>query len=276
MKSGPMSGLVLVLSLGILSGCMAEDEPHLGKGIRILRNEYPLWLERISMKYAFLLSVIADKPLEEVVIRFSTLGRVMNELNINDEMRGMLNNATPGIKIDRWEGTVEWEDMIFDVFMYDFTELVRAANPEADYNVTTTYVWMSQTNGSLSYWYRGISDYFFDRGRTMVDLTITHNDRSDYYRQEAGYQDIMEAPAFGEITFRNVELDDRLFVIFMLDGATIPDHNGLLQVIRIYEDSSLETVMTNFMGPSMPEPILLPFLSLILLPTLQHLHKRST
>jgi hypothetical protein len=268
-------GIAIVLSTMItlfIIGERAEED------VTILRNEFPATLSTMEQKYAFVLSMIARKPLEQVKVKYNILRRVLPEnivyLDANhttgDNPSETLMNLAKlhhtldqanyvGAQPDVWNGTVEWKNATrthtFDMYMYDFTDMVKASAPsDTGLGVTSTYVvWLNQTNGSIFYYFEGISDYFYNRNRTIVDLTITHNDESEYYRAvseievEGKYEQIMEAPMFGTVTFEEVEKDDRLFVIFSLKGTTVPGHNGMLQLVRVYKNGEMESFRKNYM-----------------------------
>ncbi len=270
-------GIAIVLSTLITLFIIGERAKE---DVTILRNEFPAKLSSMEQKYAFVLSMIARKPLVDVTVKYNTLSRVAKEsigfINPNKttgstafetitniaKIKSLLDEAARiGGKVDMWNGTVKWKNATktyeFDMYMYDFTDVVRATAP--NYTVldtTTTYVvWLNQTNGSIFFYFEGVSDYYYSRNRTIVDLTITHNEESKYYRAvseievEGKYEQIMLAPLFGRVTFEDVKKDDRLFIIFSLKGTTVSNPRGMLQVIRVYRNGELETLEANYMTP---------------------------
>ncbi len=270
-------GIAIVLSTLItlfIIGESAEED------VTILRNEYPSTLSTMEQKYAFVLSMISRRPLEQVKVRYNTLKKIRDEdiayldsnvttgdtheetiMNLAKINRMMDQARYIGADPDMWNGTVEWRNQSrtyeFDMYMYDFTDVLKASAPgKAGLGATSTYVvWLNQTNGSVFYYFEGVSDYFFNRNRTIVDLTLTHNNQSQRYRAvseievEGKYEQIMEAPMYGTVKFEEVEKDDRLFVIFSLKGTTIPAHNGMLELIRVYKNGKMESFMKNYMKP---------------------------
>ncbi len=270
-------GIAIVLSTIITLFIIGERAKE---DVTVLRNEFPNRLTTMEQKYAFVLSMIARKPLEDVTVKYNILSRVPKE-NLQYINPNQTTGSTPletvmniakikalmdmskrlGVKVDMWNGTVDWKNASktyhFDMYMYDFTDVLRATAPNYTIlGLTTTFaVWLNQTNGSIFYYFQGVPDFFYNRNRTITDLSITHNTQAQQYRavseiEVAGeYQQIMKAPLYGTVSFKNVEKDDRLFIIYSLKGTTIPGHSGMLQVVRIYRNGELQTVEANFMWP---------------------------
>jgi hypothetical protein len=262
-------GIAIVLSTMITMFIIGERAQE---DVTVLRNEFPARLSTMEQKYAFVLSMIARKPLTEVSVQYNVLSRIglrntTTESTDEETIRAnlpkidtLLQEAEKlGVTPDIWTGKANWknvtETLEFDMYLYDFTDMVKATTPNfTALDVRTTYaVWLWE-NGTIFYYFEGVSDFFYNRNRTIVDLTITHNDESDYYRAvseievEGKYEQIMKAPLLGRVTFTDVEKDDRLFVIYSLKGTTIPGHSGMLQVVRVYRDGELETIEANFMN----------------------------
>ncbi len=267
-------GIAIVLSTLITFFIIGENPKE---DVTILRDEFPPRLSTMEQKYAFVLSMIARKPMEDVTVRYNTLSRVAKDnmvyLNPNkttgstpiETIRNLPKIDTLmdqadylGVSVDMWNGTVKWKNVTqvleFEMYMYDFTDLVRAVTPNyTALDVRSTYVVWLWSNGTIFSYFEGVSDYFYNRNRTIVDLTITHNDEPEYYRavseiEVAGkYEQIMQAPLYGTVTFEDVKKDDRLFIIYSLKGTTIPGHSGMLQLVRVYRDGELETFDKNYM-----------------------------
>lgn len=270
-------GIAIVLSTLITLFIIGERAKE---DVTILRNEFPTKLSAMEQKYAFVLSMIARKPLVDVTVKYNTLSRVLREnigfINPNKttgstafetikniaKIKGLMDEAARiGAKVDMWNGTVKWKNATrthdMDMYMYDFTDVMRASMP--NYTVldtTTTYVvWLNHTNGSIFYYFQGVPDYYYARNRTIVDLTLTHNEDSKYYRAvseievEGKYEQIMLAPLYGTVTFEDIKKDDRLFIIYSLKGTTVSNPYGILQVVRVYRNAELETLEANYMTP---------------------------
>ena len=262
-------GIAIVLSTMITLFIIGERAQE---DVTILRNEFPAKLSTMEQKYAFVLSMIARKPLEDVTVRYNTLSNVAlenttTESSAEETIRANLPKVDAllieadrlGVEVDTWEGKVQWRNVTqtleFDMYMYDFTDMVKATSPEyMGLDVRSTYVAWLWGNGTIFKYFEGVSDYFYTRNRTIVDLTITHNDESEYYRAvseievEGKYEQIMNAPMYGTVTFTDVEKDDRLFIIFSLKGTTIPGHSGMIQIVRVYRNGERESFQTNYMS----------------------------
>jgi len=270
-------GIAIVLSTLITLFIIGERAKE---DVTILRNEFPTKLSAMEQKYAFVLSMIARKPLVDVTVKYNTLSRVLREnigfINPNKttgstafetikniaKIKSLMDEAARiGARVDMWNGTVKWKNATrtheMDMYMYDFTDVMRATMP--NYTVldtTTTYVvWLNHTNGSIFYYFQGVPDYYYARNRTIVDLTLTHNEDSKYYRAvseievEGKYEQIMLAPLYGTVTFEDIKKDDRLFIIYSLKGTTVSNPYGILQVVRVYRNADLETLEANYMTP---------------------------
>lgn len=270
-------GIAIVLSTLITLFIIGERAKE---DVTILRNEFPTKLSAMEQKYAFVLSMIARKPLVDVTVKYNTLSRVLREnigfINPNKttgstafetikniaKIKSLMDEAARiGARVDMWNGTVKWKNATrtheMDMYMYDFTDVMRATMP--NYTVldtTTTYVvWLNHTNGSIFYYFQGVPDYYYARNRTIVDLTLTHNEDSKYYRAvseievEGKYEQIMLAPLYGTVTFEDIKKDDRLFIIYSLKGTTVSNPYGILQVVRVYRNAELETLEANYMTP---------------------------
>ncbi len=275
-------GIAIVLStlttLLIIGEGAKED-------VTILSNEFPAELPPTSLStteenYQFALKMMARKPLVDVTVRYNTLTRIEDQdityidperetgstpLETIENVRGLgtlLEMAAPlDLEPFIWNGTVEWEEANkvhdLDMYLYDFTDLVGALTPNLTaLGVRTSYVFcLNRSTGCLVYYFEGISDYFYDRNGTIIDLTISHNDRDMRYHavsdieMEGRYQEVMKAPLLGRVRFEDVKKDDYLVVVFSLKGTSVPRHKGMLHAIRVYANGRLHTLETNYMAP---------------------------
>jgi hypothetical protein len=268
-------GIAIVLSTLItlfIIGERAEED------VTILRDEFPPRLSTMEQKYAFVLSMIARKPLVDVTVKYNVLSDVpevkdlpVANLTVMSTDEETIRSNLPRVESllieadrigkppDTWEEEIEWKgpNQVHKVrmYMYDFTDLLKATAPGFTVlNIQTTYVvWINTTNDAIARYFVGSPDYFYNRNSTIVDLTITHNDDSQYYRAVSEievaeeYKQIMQAPLAGTVTFEDVVKDDRLFIIYSLKGTTVPGHTGMLQLVRVYRNGELETFDTNYM-----------------------------
>jgi hypothetical protein len=268
-------GIAIVLSTLItlfIIGERAEED------VTILRDEFPPRLSTMEQKYAFVLSMIARKPLVDVTVKYNVLSDVpevkdlpVANLTVMSTDEETIRSNLPRVESllieadrvgkppDTWEEEIEWKgpNQVHKVrmYMYDFTDLLKATAPGYTVlNIQTTYVvWINTTNDAIARYFVGSPDYFYNRNSTIVDLTITHNDDSQYYRAVSEievaeeYKQIMQAPLAGTVTFEDVVKDDRLFIIYSLKGTTVPGHTGMLQLVRVYRNGELETFDTNYM-----------------------------
>ncbi len=280
-------GIAVVLStlvtLSIIGG-------KLGVDVDVLRNEFPPTMTDTGQEYSFTLSVITTRPLEAVGIRCNTLERIeLSEAAFRDPVKkgdtvsqtlyGLAKLGTMldqvaylGVEVDSWNGTMEWRNLTrthrYDMYVYDFTDLVWLTSPDnLGLGFTTTYVvCLDPEAHSVSHYFEGVSDFFFNRVRDITDLALQNNNQIQHYRPQAKIQspgegwnqdamDIVEAPMYGTVGFESLEREDRISIAFSvkpettLQGPTIPIHSGMLQLIRIYKNHQLETLITNFINP---------------------------
>jgi hypothetical protein len=234
-------GIAIVLSTLIILFIIGERAEE---DVTILRDEFPPRLSTMEQKYAFVLSMIARKPMVDVTVKYNVLSDVpevkdlpVANLTVMSTDEETIRSNLPRVESllieadrigkppDTWEEEIEWKgpNQVHKVrmYMYDFTDLLKATAPGFTVlNIQTTYVvWINTTN----------------------DATVSEIEVAEEYKQ------IMQAPLAGTVTFEDVVKDDRLFIIYSLKGTTVPGHTGMLQLVRVYRNGELETFDTNYM-----------------------------
>lgn len=126
--------------------------------------------------------------------------------------------------------------------IYDFSRGFQGFAPTRAVLSSTT-VYSRVDKGDKSYIFGGVSDFFFNRNRSLEYISLTRNDDLDFYlTMEAGQagaeeeQSIMEAPLLGRRRYRNGLEDDRLSARFMVNSIGVPTHQGMMEVMRIFVD----------------------------------------
>ncbi len=131
--------------------------------------------------------------------------------------------------------------------LYDFSDAFsRLATKEATLSATTIYAMVQVDERKLAF--RGVSDYFFNRNRSLASLTLSKNEEPETYltmeASEAQSQDkppIMEAPILGRKEYEASKADDRFSVRLIVNSLGVPEHYGIMEVVRIYADTELRS-----------------------------------
>ncbi len=130
--------------------------------------------------------------------------------------------------------------------IYDFSDSFSKLAPRASLLSATT-VFSLATIGGEEQAFRGVSDYFPNRNRSLASLTLAKNEVPETYltmeageAQSQGKPTIMEAPDLGRKEFVWNEEDDRFQLRIMVNSIGVPPHDGMLQILRVYADTELE------------------------------------
>jgi len=130
--------------------------------------------------------------------------------------------------------------------LYDFSDAFsRLATKDATLAATTLYATIQIDQRKLAF--RGVSDFFFNRNRSLASLTLSKNEEPETYltmeASEAQSQNkptIMEAPILGKKEYAPNKADDRFSVRLMVNSLGVPAHYGVMEVLRIYADADLQ------------------------------------
>ncbi len=133
-----------------------------------------------------------------------------------------------------------------DCDLYDFSDAFLSLAPEeATISATTVYAIVQGARGKLAF--RGVSDFFFNRNKSLASLTLSKNEDPETYltmeASEAQSQNkppIMQAPILGRKEYQANREDDRFSVRLMVNSLGVPAHYGLMMVVRIHSDAKLE------------------------------------
>ena len=243
-------------------------------GVEIIKNKYPTTMKTsIQERHTFVVNVIARKSFEEVRLKFSCLRKMepaFMDPNITEEPGVTLDEIAAEITpiktcmsagkssplgFQREIIEVNINGTLIEALMYDFGEVIAAGQEGTDFSFApTSYILWRDEEGNLTY-YQGASDFFLNRNESMESLVISYNDNETTYRsakETAGTMDtptVAEGPKLGTVKYPKVKKDDRMYVMFAINSLSVPEHKGMIQVIRVYGDGELIVYVVNSISP---------------------------
>lgn len=131
--------------------------------------------------------------------------------------------------------------------LYDFSSPFSVLAPRlATLSSTTVYCITDTESGKFAY--RGVSDFFVNRNRSLASISFSKNEVPEtYLTMEAGEAaaqgkpSVMEAPPLGRKEYDGILPDDRLSVRMVIKSIGVPGHSGILETLRIYSDEELRS-----------------------------------
>jgi hypothetical protein len=268
LKLGGLIVIVLVLSaatvytMAVLRG---EESP-----VIMIQNDYPESMinpGRDGNPSTFSHGFLIRRNLVELEIRFSYIHNSPPPETENDSrgFKGYIDLKT----VERHLG----EDLLVrDVFT---VEVVGEAEAEeiqvidigrtlfpfsptgsAD-TISSVFAFREENDGDLSY-YRGFSDFFYDREHNMEYLFISHGDSESYYSSGGeGGASISDAPEGGAVLLSDLRKGDVVVVEFSVfpDADHMPERTWnrnyerkIIEIIRVYADGELFITVANTVG----------------------------
>ena len=127
--------------------------------------------------------------------------------------------------------------------LYDFSDTFSKLAPETAVLSATTIYSLVEVDG-YSWAFRGVSDFFPNRNRSLASLTFSRNEVPETYlteqageAQAQGKPSVMKAPILGRSEYDDVAEDDRISVRLVVNSIGVPGHAGMMQVLRIYANT---------------------------------------
>jgi len=243
-------------------------------GIEIIKNKYPgVVRTSVQERHTFVTNVIARKNFEEVKLKFSVM-RLMEPIfsdeNITRQTGVTLEEIAAEITpiktclsagrsspVGFEKATLEFDanGTAVEALMLDFGLVVAAGQSVPDMSsAPTSYLLWMDDEGNLTY-YQGSSDFFFGRNESIESLVISYNDEETTYRsakEVTGSMEIptiAEGPQMGTVVYEGVEKDDRMYVMFAVNSLSTPEHEGMIQLVRVYGNDELVTFRANMIAP---------------------------
>jgi hypothetical protein len=262
--------IAVVISTLIMSFVTIEKAKT---GVEIIKNKYPPSIQTaVQKRHSFVVNVIARKPFEEVKLKFAALRKmdppfsdpsILNESDATlDEIAAEITpiktclsaGKTSPVGFGREIIEVDVNGSHFDALLYDFGEVVAAGQSLTDISFApTSYLLWRDDDGNLTY-YQGSTDFFLNRNESMESLVVSLNDNETTYRSAKGatgsmdIPTIAEAPRLGTVRYPKVEKDDRMYVMFAVNSLSVPAHEGMIQIIRVYGNGDMIAYEVNLIG----------------------------
>ncbi len=234
-------GMAVIAGSVITLVALPSRAPVLVTGI-----EYPKTIERTNDRFAFTLSMIATKEVQNLSVEIGTLPAFSPEyLGLGEIDREKLGEFEPlallgsalylhGITVIPNRDQVRSGDSSFDLVYYDFAPYLyliggKAFNPELQL-VTSRYAFLYR-GGELVYSFKGGPEVFPNELLTISEVRVEVNGEllSTWRRgEEWTYQ-------MGRIGLGHVSPKDRVDVILYIDGRMVW-RRTLLNLVRISAD----------------------------------------
>lgn len=139
------------------------------------------------------------------------------------------------IEVDGGEGT-----------LYDLSAAFSVFAPESAVISATTVFCIADVDGS-PFAFRGVSDFFRNRNRSLDSIRLSRNEIAKTYLTLEGGQaergsgnTVMDAPLLGRNEYRDIRQDDRFSARLMVNSIGVPGHLGMMEVLRLYVDGEPE------------------------------------
>ncbi len=259
--------IALVLSTVVTAFLVGERGEY-----SIVKEIRPRWIRKLTGKrYSFGLTLVAKQDIGSIRIsHYSLMNRTDRISGFKSEgTPEEIAQRIPSIQayLQATEGNpvlreisvhdVEIGKQDFELHLYDFSKVVWLSVP-SDIMMSTdrpragiTFLWnyydvfacAFDKKGNLAYFYQGVADFFLNKIVSVKELFIERNDEKEVYygvTEEGETQEIassiLHAPARGVLSFENLKRNDRIGVLFQVDGGGVPDNKGILHITAISAD----------------------------------------
>ncbi len=236
----------------------------------MLQNDYPpklIDIEKEGKQMTFSHGFLARRDLVEVEIRFSFLHSSPEPALFNNQTEPSFRNYLQVAYLEKYLGGYEW--LCADEFETDlegdkkgnrahFYDVGRTlhlfSSPSSAGSLASVFGTVAAENGNLTY-YRGFSDFFFERKDTIRYLVVSHRgNETSYSSSRSGQGNIADAPKGGTVILHYLKKGDMVVVEFSVEPdrdhlperAWDPNYNQeILEVIRVYADGELVLTKVN-------------------------------
>jgi len=197
--------------------------------------------------HEFSISLVARREIESAVIDMDCL---LNTTSREGDPTASVEEAIKACStmFDALGAPYEVEDVDLEDgkgTLYDFSSAFSVLAPKlATLSSTTVYCIVETTGGRFAY--RGVSDFFVNRNRSLGSISFSKNEVPETYltleageAKAQGKPSVMEAPLLGRKEYDGVLSDDRLSVRMVINSIGVPGHSGILETLRVYTDREL-------------------------------------
>ncbi len=198
--------------------------------------------------HEFSVSLVLRRDVESLILDFDSLVNATDDSG--DPVRGVEKAVQTNIKLLEGIGApFAKEDLEIEggeAVLYDFSGAFSKMAPKlATLSATTVYSIVEVDGRSLAF--RGVSDFFPNRNRSLASITLSRNEvPKTYLTEEAGEAkaqgtaSVMEAPPLGWIEYTGNVEDDRFSTRLVISSIGVPSHRGVMEVMRIYVNAEPE------------------------------------
>jgi hypothetical protein len=264
--------LIAIVISTIVMGFVTVEKADVG--LEIIKNKCPATLKTsVQERHTFVINVIARRDHEEVKLKFAVLrisdpyladpnvtsreGVTLDEIatEIAPVKTCLSAGKSSPVGFERRILEFNYNGTDVEALLYDFAELVAAGHSVPDMSLapTTFLIWLDE-NDELKY-FEGSSDFFLNRNESIESLVVSYNDEETTYRsakEVTGSIDIptiAEGPVLGTVKYENVRKDDRMYVMFAVNSLSVPEHEGMIQLVRVYGNGELVAFEANAISP---------------------------
>ncbi len=218
----------------------------------------------------YTLGLVARRPLEEVLVRFGILRNRTFTVNYTGwedlSLRERANrvgdvsfidsrarDVSESMDVEPIEemGRIVVGEEEYMVLILDYNPYVEAlADVGQSIGLPYLFAFVLDDAGNFTQFYSGYWDFFQSRLASIIDLTIQLNENLTRYANE---QNMAEGSLplrdtsgmLGEVTFRDLGADDRIFVSYRVVGATVPGEEAFMQIVRLRVDGDYRKPLVN-------------------------------
>ena len=128
------------------------------------------------------------------------------------------------------------------LFILDYDPLIA---PLADRRVAmgspSLFAFVFDSTGNVTQFYSGCWDFFVDRSRSILELTVQLNENittyaNKQYMVEGSHPLAETIPWAGEVVFTDLCKDDRVFITFRVNGGAVSGDQSVMQIVELRVD----------------------------------------
>ena len=267
--------LMVLISSTSLSIAFLVRSPH--EKIKLVKNYWETvtlegWkqLPRIERPISYTLGLVARRRIGEVVARFGILRNQTLSANYTGwdkltpreraiRIGGLefLDRRAADVERSMGVGPVEtWTEVTIAgrqvrLFILDYDPLIA---PLADRRVAmespSLFAFVLDSTGNVTQFYSGCWDFFVDRSRSILELTVQLNENVTTYANKQymveGSDPLAETiPWAGEVVFKDLCKDDRVFITFGVNGGAVAGDQSVMQLVQLRVDGEYSEPVLN-------------------------------
>ena len=267
--------VALAISTAAFSFMVGEkvDEP-----IEILKEEWNLpspyedtyRLPSEEGRYAYGLGLVARKPIRQLEIIFLSLeneSSMLREIEFSadqDPWTAFLSMPDAGkmaaaidtyatatqARLVREEFELTRAESDYDTYLVDLTgPLLGTAPRGTTRSLRTVHALGRSAGGQYTQYFRGVRDFFLDRDRAIIDVSVQLNQNLTKYAQRTTTQGTAvpmdRAPEVGQLVFDHLEKEDQIFVSFAINPAMISTRKSIAHIVLIFIDGEYYRSMSS-------------------------------